>query len=190
MGMPATVSRIWTAAEVRELPEDGNRYEVVGGELLVTPSPSFDHQEAAVRLWSQLDGYVRRAGFGHAVMSPADIEMSPTDLVQPDVFVVPLVGGKRPRRWKDITHLVLAVEILSPSSARADRVLKRALYQRQRVSEYWVVDMNARVVERWCPDDARPEIVEGTLPWHPGGAPAPLAIDLASYFAEVLDAAE
>ena len=190
MGMPAAAPRIWTVAEVLELPDDGNRYEVVGGELLVSPSPRFDHQEAVMQLWSLLTPYLREHLVGHAAVSPADIEFSPIDLVQPDVFVVPLVNGKRPRNWSDVTALVLAAEVLSPSSARADRVLKRALYRRQRVSEYWVVDTNARVVERWRPDDERPEIVEGMLTWQPVGAAMSLAIDLPAYFAQVLDAAD
>ena len=60
MGMPAAAPHLWTVAEVLELPDDGKRYEVVGGELLVSPSPRFDHQEAVARLWVLLDAYVRK----------------------------------------------------------------------------------------------------------------------------------
>ena len=79
-------------------------------------------------------------------------------------FVVPIgPDGRRGANWTDIHALLLAVEILSPSTARADRQAKRRLHQRERVGEYWIVDLDARVVERWRPDDERPEIVTRTL---------------------------
>ena len=109
MGMPETLER-WTAAQVRELPDDGKRYEVVDGELLVTPAPRLPHQEACFRLAQLLDAYVLPIGGAHVVMSPADIEFDPHTLVQPDVFVVPSVQGRRPRAWTDISNLLLAVE--------------------------------------------------------------------------------
>lgn len=186
MGMPETMER-WTAASVRALPDDGKRYEVVDGELLVTPSPRFDHQEAVARLWQLLDGYVRALHLGHAVMSPADIELDPHTLVQPDVFVVPLVAGKRPRNWSDIETLMLAVEVLSPSTARADRTVKRRRYQRADFAEYWVVDVDARLVERWRPSDSRPEVLSDVLSWQPDPAVAALHIDVSGFFAQVLD---
>lgn len=75
MAMPAT-SRGWTAEMVRALPEDGKRYEVIDGELFVTPAPVFDHQEAVGMLFLRLYPYMRGSGIGHATLSPADIEMS------------------------------------------------------------------------------------------------------------------
>jgi len=171
---------------VRALPEDGKRYEVIDGELFVTPAPTFDHQEAVGLLFLRLHPYVRGLGIGHATLSPADIEMSPDTIVQPDLFVVPTAEGKRPRNWADIRELILAVEVLSPGSARADRIVKRRFYQRCRVAEYWIVDMNARLVERWRPDDERPEILASCLSWRPDSATEALEIDLVAYFAEVL----
>jgi Uma2 family endonuclease len=186
MGMPETLER-WTAARVRELPDDGNRYEVVDGELLVTPAPTFDHQEAAFELATTLRAYLTDTGIGHAVMSPADIELDPHTLVQPDVFVVPLIEGRRPKDWTDIRGLVLAVEILSPSTARADRTVKRRRYQRAGVPEYWIVDLDARLVERWRPGDERPEVLTERVLWQPEGAANPLTIDLPDFFSRVLD---
>lgn len=179
----------WTADRVRALPDDGRyRYEVVAGELLVTPAPSFDHQDAVMALAVRLRAYLAGSGLGHLAVSPADIEFDFETLVQPDVFVVPLVDGKRPRGWSEISALVLAVEVLSPSTARADRTIKRALFQRVGVPEYWIVDVDARLVERWRPDDRRPEILSDVLVWQPEPARAPLTIDLGDYFREVLDA--
>src|SRR4051812_38458016 len=120
MSMPM-LKQHWTVEDLWNLPEDGNRYELIDGELLVTPAPRFDHQEAVAIMLMRLRDYLKRERIGHAVMSPADIVFSPTTLVQPDVFVVPLQSGKRPANWKDIHHLIVAVEVLSPSTARADR---------------------------------------------------------------------
>jgi Uma2 family endonuclease len=79
------------------------------------------------------------------------------------------------------------VEVLSPSTARADRQVKRRLYQRQQVEEYWIIDLDARVVERWRPADQRPEILSKRLVWHSPGAAQPFELDLEVFFAEVLD---
>ena len=82
---------------------------------------------------------------------------------------------------------MLAVEVLSPGSARADRIAKRMLYRDEGVDEYWIVDLDARVIERSTPADARPEILAEHIQWQPQGASGPLTIDLALYFANVLD---
>jgi Uma2 family endonuclease len=185
MGMPQTVER-WTAERVRALPDDGNRYEVVAGELLVTPAPTFDHQDAVLRMVLRLREYLETTRIGYAAFSPADIEFDVETLVQPDVFVVPLVEGKRPRRWVDVDTLVLALEVLSPSTARADRTVKRRLFQRVGVPEYWIVDLDARLVERWRPREDRPEIVAETLVWQPAAAHPPLTIELPAFFTAVL----
>ena len=77
--------------------------------------------------------------------------------------------------------------MLSPSTARADRVAKRTLYREVGVPEYWIVDLDARTIERSTPSDPRPEILVDRLEWLPEGAAAPLVIDLNRYFATVLD---
>jgi Uma2 family endonuclease len=185
MGMPAQETE-WTAEMARALPDDGKRYEVLDGELFVTPAPSWDHQGVVGRLHLLLAPYVEAHGLGWAMLSPADIEFSPRRLVQPDLFVVP-TAERRPRDWRDVKTLLLAVEVLSPGTARADRLRKRVIYQEQRVPEYWIVDPDARVVERWRPDDERPEILAGVLRWQPRDDVAPLDIDLVALFAKALD---
>jgi Uma2 family endonuclease len=186
MGMPETLER-WTAARVRELPDDHKRYEVVDGELLVTPAPSLDHQRAVAELLIALRGYLERAGLGDVVVSPADVELDPATLVQPDVFVVPLEGGRRLQRWADIRgRLIVAVEILSPSTARADRTVKRRRYQRAGVPEYWIFDLDARLVERWRPADERPAVLTDRLSWQPQASLPTFELELAGFFARVV----
>jgi Uma2 family endonuclease len=175
----------WTAEMVRALPDDGKRYEVVDGELLVSPSPVVSHQRAVGRLWRVLDDFCRAHGMGEALFSPSDVEFSPRRMVQPDVFVVPLDDGQYRREWSDIHSLLLAAEVLSPSTARYDRVTKRRMYQSEGVAEYWIVDCDARVIERWRPEDARCEICDGEIVWHAGSHAPTLTIDLAAFFREV-----
>ena len=182
MVMPATH---WTADMVRALPDDGKRYEVIDGELFVTPSPALRHQDAVFEMATRLRSYVNEHRVGRVLVSPADVTFKDGSLVQPDVFVAPLVGGRRPQDWSDVTTLVLAVEVLSPSTARADRQVKLRLFRRQGVPEYWIVDVDARLIERWRPDDERPEILAEQLEWRPDAAHPPLIIDLPAYFSDV-----
>jgi Uma2 family endonuclease len=182
MGMVAPT--LYTAEMVRALPDDGKRYEVIDGALLVTPAPGRMHQRALRELFLRLDPYVRAHQLGEVLWSPADIELDPRTLVQPDLFVTRTQAGE-PDDWKHIA-LRLVIEVLSPSTARYDRLTKRARYQRQGV-EYWIVDLDARVVERWLPADERPDIIAAALQWQPAEAGSPLEIDLEQYFGEVLD---
>lgn len=184
MAMPHSTT-LWTAEMVRALPDDGNRYEVVDGELLVTPAPSRLHQRAVHRIATLLDPYVEALGIGAVLTSPADIELDPHGMVQPDVFVDGLVAGRLPRAWNVGAPLLLVVEVLSPSTARADRTTKRRRFQRAGVPEYWIVDADARVIERWRPGDERPEVLGESIAWQPAGAREPLTIELPPLFARI-----
>lgn len=84
----------YSAEMVRGLPDDGQRYETVHGELLVTPAPRVWHQEVVFRLAWHLRDYTSAAGIGHAFISPADISWGPDTLVQPDVFVTTLAEAR------------------------------------------------------------------------------------------------
>ncbi len=184
MGMPHTADR-WTAADVRALPDDGNRYELIGGELIVTPAPGGKHQSALSALFERLAPFVRSAVPGARVLwSPADLAFGEDEVLQPDLFVCLTPSGRPPEQWSDITSLLLVIEVVSPRSARYDRTVKRFRYQRAGVPDYWIVDLDARLVERWTPADTRPEIVTGTLRWQPDGAPAALDLDLGAVFEE------
>lgn len=188
MGMATREAHSWTADQLHALPDDGRRYEAVDGELFVTPSPGFDHQGAVVHLAGRLRDYLaHQPSVGVVRVAPGDVAFGAQTLVQPDVFVVPLVAGRRPATWADAARPQLVVEVLSPATARADRVSKRALYQRVGIPEYWIVDTDARVIERWRPTDARPEIVDTRLVWQPEGASEALTVDLAEFWADVFE---
>lgn len=184
MVMPNAVKR-WTREEVLALPDDGNRYELIDGELLVTPSPRVLHQLAVWALYDRVHPYVRAHRLGRTGLAPSDLDLESGQSVQPDVFVVPLRQGRQPIEWADFGIPLVIAEVLSPSTALNDRTKKRRRYQASRVGEYWIVDVDARVVERWRPDDERPEILAEQLEWQPDPNLAPLALDLIDYFREV-----
>jgi Uma2 family endonuclease len=186
MYMPA-LKRSWTVEDVHALPDDGNRYEVIDGELFVTPAPAWRHQYAVGELYRRLHDYVRREGIGYAFIAPADVVFTKTRAVQPDIFVVPLAHGRRPEHFDEVHQLMLAVEILSPTTARADRVAKRTLYRDEQVGEYWIVDLDARVIERVTPLEPRSEILAEELMWRPAATSASFSVDLPRYFDAVLN---
>jgi Uma2 family endonuclease len=186
MSMP-NVRRDWTVADLAGLPDDGNRYEVIDGELYVTPAPSFDHQAALQLLHRLVADYLDREPIGYVLIAPADVTFSERRGVQPDLFVVPPHDRRRPRRFEDVGHLLLAAEVLSPSSVRADRVAKRTVYREEGVEVYWVLDLDARTFEQSVPADPRVEVLANRVEWRPAGAREPLVIDVEDFFRRVLD---
>lgn len=187
MSMSALDIPRWTAEAVRALPhEPGKRFECVDGELLVSPGPRLAHQSAVTVLLRQLDTYCETHRAGAVFTSPGELVLDALTLVQPDVYVLPLVQGRRPRAADEVGTPLLLAEVLSPSTARFDRVVKRQRYQRLGV-EYWIVDLEARVAERWLPGDTRPEVCTDTLSWVTSPATdVPCVIDLGRLFVEVL----
>ena len=139
MGMPAPA--YYTRAMLRDIPEDGNRYELVRGELLVTPAPRLWHEIVTQRIEHTLTAYVQNAGLPfHVFGSRSEVSWGDDDTeVQPDTFVVPIAQA-RTLKWEQLTDLFLVVEVLSPSTSRHDRFTKRAEYQRRGVPLYWIVD--------------------------------------------------
>ncbi|MBK6458835.1 MAG: Uma2 family endonuclease [Gemmatimonadetes bacterium] len=181
MSMPAALDRFYTREEVLAFPEDGNRYELVHGELLVSPAPQARHQRAIARLLVALARYLEEHSAGEALMSPADISWGglPDVLVQPDLFVVPPHLG-RVRDWGEVEQLSLVIEVLSPTTARYDRFTKRRLYQEMRVPLYWLIDIDQRRAEVWTPEATFPVIETQSLTWQPAGASEAFILELAT----------
>ncbi len=186
MGMP-NLAKTWTREEVLALPDDGNRYELVDGELLVSPAPRLVHQAGVLGLFRLLDPYVSRYRLGSLMLAPADLDLGSRQLVQPDLFVLGLVDGRPPSRWEECGVPTLVAEVLSPATARSDRIVKRRQSQRSGVATYWIVDLDARLVEIWTPLNEKPTIAEGSMIWGPPEASTALSIDLAAYFETVFN---
>ena len=146
-GMPGPQQGSWTYETYAAIPEDGNRYEVVDGVLYTTPAPNFGHQGVAGEIFAFLREYARQTGTGKAMIAPADVELAPGIVVQPDVFFVQAAARAGPLVTRLIGPPDLVVEVASPSTATYDRSTKLNAYARAGVPEYWIVDPNAKTVE-------------------------------------------
>lgn len=187
MVMPAVVGS-WTVDMLDALPDDGQRYEIIDGELFVTPGPGEFHQDIVLALSARLMAYLNGHGIGKTMVSPADVRRGDRtrNRVQPDVFVVRLEGGKRPSYPYEIRDLLLAVEVVSPSNPILDYQVKRDLYLREGVEEYWVINPDARNVSRWQGRDDPGEVLSRTLTWHPVGMPTAFVVDLDRFFIDAV----
>lgn len=185
MPPPGTATE-WTLEALHALPDDGQRYELVDGELLVSPSPSMSHQQVLGELYLLLRAWARPHGL-EVFLAPCAITFTRRRELQPDLFVVPQLRGARVREPEELTRLVLAVEVLSPSTARYDRVTKRRVYLEQGVAEYWIVDVDGRAVERWRRGEERPEVLDERLMWIPPEGTDALELDLIELFRAALD---
>ena len=178
MGMATPI--YYTADMVRVLPEDGNRYEVVYGELLVTPARRQWHEIVEQRILVAIATYLRRFPVGEVLGSRADTSWGQDVLVSPDVFMVTLEQA-RTLDWSK-PDLLLVVEVLSPSSAKHDRFIKRRRYQEASIPLYWIVDADARQEENWTPADSFPRFDREQVVWQPSGAAEPCSLPLAELF--------
>jgi Uma2 family endonuclease len=185
MGMVSSID-FYSGEMVRELnarePRHWPRYETVHGELLVSPAPRLWHQVVVGRMLVALHQYLDREQIGLALSSPSDISWELQNvLVQPDVFVIPLDEACT-LDWRRVGQLLLAVEVLSPSSVRADRFTKRRLYQERGTPFYWAVDADARSCDVWTHESAFPHAESELLVWHPEGAATPFTLSLEALF--------
>jgi Uma2 family endonuclease len=118
------------------------------------------------------------------IASRADLRLEATAVVEPDLFVLREPATAK-TRLDDPAGVLLIAEVLSPSTATRDRGIKRLFYQRVRAPEYWIVDLDARLIERWTPSDERPEILRERLAWTDPVSGAELVLDVPRYFADV-----
>ena len=169
----------WTFADLDALPDDGLRYELVDGTLLVSPAPSRGHQRVVTGLVGRL--FAACPPELEVLVAPTDYRPTSSRSLQPDVLVVSRADpGTRALTFP----LALAVEVLSPSSRSVDLVLKRALYEQAGVARYWVVDPVGPSVQAWrltggayVPEDL---VVDGVLT---AVDPVPVRVALADLLA-------
>lgn len=178
----ATQLKRWTLDEVHRLPDDGNKYELVRGELFVTPPPGDEHETIAAQLSELLAPYVREHGLGH-VYHPRAVMRYDESEVEPDL----MVRQPHPDRkgndtdWDRAPIPILVVEILSSFTRRRDLNEKKRLYLDAGVAEYWIVDSDGRTITIATP--GQPVRVERMrMTWSPAGADLPLTFELASIF--------
>ncbi len=137
----------WTYAAYAALPDDGRRYEVMNGVLIMAPAPNLDHQGASTRLVHYLFQLVESAGLGRVFHAPCDVELTPERVVQPDVFVVLNANLRKLAAKKIIGAPDFVIEIISPGTAIYDRLSKYEAYEQVGVPEYWLVDPEDKSIE-------------------------------------------
>lgn len=170
----------WTYEEFARLPDDGSRYEVIAGELYVTPAPGKVHQVVSARFSWQLRGFAtEQHRLGEVLYAPIDVLFAEGDYLQPDIV---FLRADHEHYWtkRGIEGPPdLVVEVLSPSTARQDRILKRERYARFGVPEYWIVDPRLRRVEVYRLQEGtdQPAIVSGRLEWRPVAGGPVLELD-------------
>jgi Uma2 family endonuclease len=176
----ATNVRSWTLDEVHRLPDDGNKYELVRGELFVTPPPTDDHETILARLSAVLSPYVRSQGLG-LLYHPRSVVRFEGSEVEPDLMVRrPSPGIKD--AWERAPRPILIVEVFSPTTRRRDQDQKRKLYLDVGIDEYWMVDPERRVVTIVRPGHAD-RVVSELLTWRPTETSAPFELRLDELFA-------
>jgi Uma2 family endonuclease len=180
MVMPAAHRRIWTINDLDGRPENGTRYEIIDGVLFVSPPPAWRHEYGVTDLLLLVATYVRTHRIGEVLPPTTGLQRGPRTYVLPDLFVVPLTDGVRPRD-PHLARPQLVIEIVSPSTRFRDHGLKREFYQRH-ADLYWIVDLRRRVVHVWQPGADAPEVVTEELRWQPSPAHPPLVIDLHALF--------
>lgn len=152
----ATVERRMTYRDLARWPDDGLRHELLDGEHVVTPSPGTQHQQTVKRVFRLLDRHVERHRLGEVLFAPFDIKLSLFTVVVPDLVYFTAERYARVVNEKHATAAPdLVVEVLSPGTRRRDRGRKRAIYEREGVGEYWIVDPVAQdvaVLRRPTPD--------------------------------------
>jgi Uma2 family endonuclease len=173
----------WTYSDYARFPDDGNRYEVIDGEVLVTPAPSTRHQHVLFTVAIALRQYVERWKLG-VILPDVDLLFVTGQFLRPDVLFVPnsAKGGITDRGVEEAPGLV--VEILSPTSSSIDRVKKPRRYSDFGVPEYWVVDPEEEVVWVWrfAAGANAPVRLTERVSWSPRGAGDPLVIELNQLF--------
>ena len=172
----------YTVADLELLPDDGNRYEVLAGTLLVTPSPGSAHQGVAARLTALFASHILARRL--VVFSPGVVTLPPLTQLEPDLLVVPprFAPGTP---WAEITEHWLAVEILSRSSRVYDREFKRDAYLALGVREVWLVDVRDRSIEV-CVRRGTGRVVHDELTWRAPAGDLSVRVELAELFADIV----
>jgi Uma2 family endonuclease len=188
MVMPATRTD-WTVDMLDALEDDGQRYELIDGALFVTPSPTDIHQLVVFEIAHRLHNYLSGARFGRVVTAPIDVRCGDRtrNRVQPDVLVLRLHDGNRPTYPYELRDLTLIIEVSSPGSVRLDFQIKRELYLREGVCEYWIADPLARNVTRWRTGGESGELLADDISWMMPGMATPMTLVLSQLFADTLD---
>ncbi|HEX6480115.1 MAG TPA: Uma2 family endonuclease [Ktedonobacteraceae bacterium] len=145
--VPGPPQGSWTYDDYAALPNDGQRYEIVNGVLVMAPAPTPEHQDIVLEIVAHLRTHIKLAGLGRVFPSPVDVDLGPKNIFQPDVVVVLNAHLDRVTAKKIVGAPDLVVEVLSRGSEVMDRIAKYAIYAHAGIPEYWIVKPATRTVE-------------------------------------------
>ena len=147
--------KTYTYADYLKLPDDRNRYEIIDGELVMTPAPKINHQRISGIIELQLRLFVERNDFGEVFDAPCDVFLTDKDIVQPDLLFISNKNKKiiKEDNIKGVPDLI--IEILSPTTAYYDLIEKKELYEKFGVKEYWIVDPKKQWIEVYASEEKK-----------------------------------
>ncbi len=155
-----TQKKGFTYQDYLELPDDGQKYEVINGELVMTPAPQMIHQIISANIMDELRAFVKKKNLGLVLCAPVDVFFTEINVVQPDILFIStknsgIMGEKYVSGAPD-----LLIEIISPASGYYDMVEKKDLYEQFGVKEYWVVDPKKKWVEIYMNEDGKYKLLQ------------------------------
>jgi len=154
MGEPAQTIP-WTYEDYLLFPEDGKRYEIIEGDYHMSPAPRTRHQTASANLLTFLNVYLRRTKAGKVFDAPTDVILSDINIVQPDLLVILAARASIITDANIQGAPDMVIEILSETTRKMDEVVKKKLYERHGVLEYWIVDPELALVKIYRLTDGR-----------------------------------
>ncbi len=182
MPLPIVVPR-YTIEDLESFPDDGNRYELLDGMLLVSPAPLPAHEFVVQRLHYELVTYLGKRA---RVFCRGAVQLRPRTSLEPDILVLPRSARGR-RVWADITGWWLAVEVSGRGSRIYDRDFKHAAYPRLGVREAWRADLAEHCIYVLREPGGAITREDQRLAWHPPGFAEPLCLSVPEVFEEVED---
>jgi Uma2 family endonuclease len=142
-------------------PDDGLRHELIDGKHYVSPSPVIDHQRVVRNLLTSLHGYLLESGRGEVFAAPLDVVISNHDVVEPDLMIV-LADQQDILTAQHVRGTpAIVIEVMSSTTRRRDETIKRDLYRRAGVREYWMVDPKTRTIAVWTGAAASASTIAG-----------------------------
>ena len=150
-----TLSKLVTYDDYRQLPDDGKQYQIIGGELYMTPAPTTIHQRILFKLAQAIASHAADHNLGEILIAPVDVILSMTDVVQPDIVFVAKERMNIITQKNIVEAPDLVVEVLSGHTETIDRKKKRELYARHGVREYWIVDPEAKTIDQFLNENGQ-----------------------------------
>ena len=145
--------KVYTYQDYLNLPQNDSQYQLIGGELVMTPAPKIIHQVVAKRIFLLLNNFAEKTQSGQVFFAPCDVYLNDLNVVQPDIFFIANENKKIITEDNIKGSPDVIIEILSPNSAYYDLIEKKELYENSGVKEYWIVDPKKERIEIYIKGD-------------------------------------